>query len=236
MTRYLDDYQTFNSKQELNYNVSQHENAHHDVLNATCRTVLRFIARYSVKYSGASHLKAQTIADGLSVSDRTVRRVLKRLESLNIIRRIQRIRPKTGGQGANIIQILPYVSEGLSEREVDDKARPTSDKADDNEDEPLRKREVPNYILETASAVKNAIPEVIYDTLSPFFNGADLRRLTGVIFRGKSRKVRLEAHTEAFRDVMIDCIRRYKEGDIRSLDGYLYASIRRLSRRLFMTT
>lgn len=245
MTIYLDDYKTFNSKQELNYHVKQHEQAHSDVLNATDRSILRFIARYSVKYAGASHLKVSTIAEGPDKSDRTVHRILKRLEGLSIIKRIDRTRPKTGGQGASIMQILPFVSEPMTDGEIDEKARHNCSNRHNSENEPLGKRDKPNYILETATAsvlettqaVKNAIPNVIYDTLNPFFNGKDLRRITGVIFRAKAHKVanvRIENHADDFTTVLLDCIRRYKEGTVRSLDGYIFKSIKGLTRRLFL--
>lgn len=233
MTVYLDEYKTFTSTQELNHNVSQHEKAHIDALNASCRTVLRFIARYSVKYAGASHLKAQTIADALDVSDRTVRRILKRLEGLDIIHRIHRLRPKTGGHGANIMQILPHVSVRLSEREVDAKARPATGKATDSDKEPLRKLDLHTYVLDTG-ADKNNIPQVLKDALAPFYRGAQLRKYVGIVLRAKTPKVRLEAHTEAFKACIGDCVRRYKLGQVANIDGYLYASIRKLSRGLFM--
>lgn len=238
MTVYLDDYKTFNSTQELNFHVKQHEQIHSEVLNATDRSILRFIARYSVKYSGASHLKVSTIANGIGKSDRTVRRVLKRLEGLAIIHRIDRIRPKSGGQGASIMQILPYMSERMADGEVDEKACRNNIKRHNSKEEPLYKRYIPLHILETAKAVKNAIPAPIYDTLSPFFNAKDLQRITGVIFRGKAHKhvkICIEDHAEAFKDVLMDVVRRYKSGSISNLDGYIFTSIKRLTKRLFLT-
>lgn len=239
---YLSDYQTFKDTQELNHHVKQHEQMNAAELNATDRSILRFIARYSVKYSGASHLKVATIAEAMNKSERTIGRVLKRLEALNIIRRIGTIRPKSGGKGASIIQILPFdstlMSERMSDSEVTEKATEPTVKRQLSENEPLRKQYKNNYVLETGidapKAVKNAIPAPIYDVLSPFFSARELTRLTGVIFRGKTAKVRIEDHEEAFTTVILDCIRRYKNGAITSLDGYLYTSIRRLSRRLFL--
>lgn len=235
---YLSDYQTFKDTQELNYHVKQHEQAHINELNATDRSILRFIARYSVKYSGASHLKVATIAEAIGKSERTIGRVLRRLESLNIIRRIGTIRPKSGGKGASIIQILPFdsalMSERMSDSEVTEKSTEPRRQPSISENEPLRKQYKNHYVLETAIAVKNAIPAPIYDTLSPFFSARELIRLTGVIFRAKTAKLRIEDHEEAFKTVILDCIRRHKNGAITSLDGYLYASVRRLSRRLFL--
>ncbi|MTW85101.1 winged helix-turn-helix transcriptional regulator [Virgibacillus dakarensis] len=237
---YLSDYATFNSTQELNHNVTQHEKAHQDALNATDRNILRFISRYSVKYSGASHLKVATIAQGVEKSERTVRRVIRRLEALGIVEKVGTSRKKSGGDGANIYRILPYLSERMTERAVDEKARRTTEGTSKRGSEPLRKHYY-KYVLDTAGseiveryAIRNNIPEPLYDILSPFFYGKELRRYVGIIFRAKTSKTRIEAHTEAFKACLADCIKRYKDGTVRSLDGYLYASVRRLSRKLFL--
>jgi hypothetical protein len=234
MTIYLSDYQTFESKQELNHHVRQHEKANSNELTASQRDVLRFIARYSVKYSGASHLKASTIAEGTDKSERTIRRILKTLESLGIIARIKTTRPKSGGSGANIIVIQPFVAPRLSDREVEEKARQSNVQPFTAENEPLHKRDIPNYLLETAG-LQNSIPTPILEALSPFYRGTDIQRLTGVILRAKSavhRDIRLESHTDAFKTCVLDCIRRLKAGTIKRLDGYLYVSLRKLFRRL----
>ncbi|CDQ39058.1 helix-turn-helix domain-containing protein [Virgibacillus salexigens] len=233
---YLSDYSTFDNTQELNYHVKQHEQYNTDQLTATMRTVLRFIARYSVKYAGAAHLKVATIAESIDKSDRTVRRVLKCLETLGIIKRIGMIRPKSGGVGANIIQLLPFVSDRLSEREVDDKTSEQRESRIKSGNEPCNKRYLKDYVLETmeAAGARNNIPKSLYEILSPFFYGAELRKYVGIVFRAKSAKTRLETHTAAFTACLIDCIRRYKLGEIRNLDGYIYASIRKLSRKLFL--
>ncbi|WP_419893595.1 hypothetical protein [Oceanobacillus kimchii] len=177
-----------------------------------------------------------TIAQGIDKSDRTVRRVLKRLETLRIIRRITKLRPKSGGVGANIIQILPFVSEPMSELEVDEKAGGSKGEPNDPDNEPLHKRFKNNYVLESAS-IPNNIPRPLYEILSPFFSGEELRKYVGIIFRAKHRKyatVRVEHHSEEFKACIADCIRRFKLGEVRKLDGYLYESIRNLSRRLFL--
>jgi DNA-binding Lrp family transcriptional regulator len=233
MTIYLSDYQTFNSTQELNHNVKQHEKANHEELTASQREVLRFISRYSVKYAGASHLKTSTIAEGVDKSDRTVRRILGHLEALGIIERINTLRPKSGGSGANIIVILPFKSERLSDGEVSEKSRQTTVKAQDSANEPLHKRVKTSTLLETG--LKNAIPTPIYDALSPFYEAKDIQRLTGVVFRAKSsvsKNLRLEDNVEAFRVTVMDVVRRFKGGSLRNMDSYLYVSLRKLFRKL----
>lgn len=230
---YLSDYQTFNSKHELNHHVAMHEKAHSDDLTANNRTILRFIARYSVKYAGASHLKVATIAEGTGMSDRTIRRTVKKLQSLGIIEVIKTSRKKSGGDGANIYVIREYVAERLTDRQVDEKASDSKSEQAISESQPLRKQVKKNYILESARN-RNNIPTPLYNALSPFFHGSELRKYVGIVFRAKTSKLRIESHTDAFTACIIDCIRRYKLGEVRNLDGYIYTSIRRLSRKLFL--
>src|SRR5690606_19186227 len=96
---YLSKYQTFKDKAELNFHVEQHIKATYNELNATDRSLFKMIARYSVKYPGASHLKAATMAEAIGRSDRTVRTILSKLERLGLIKRIKRNRIKSGGRG-----------------------------------------------------------------------------------------------------------------------------------------
>lgn len=233
---YLTDYSMFKSVKEMDEAISNHIQRNQYEMNETDRTVLMTLSRYSVKYRGVAHLKVSTIAKIVGKSTITVRRTLNKLASLHIIRKQTFMREKTGGNGANIYIILPFNdSPKTIDREEPAKPTQTSVKESEEIDEPINSiSSSSNYILETAKAVKNAIPAVIYDTLSPFFNAKDLQRITGVIFRAKTAKVRLETHKDAFTSLFLDVIRRYKQGGITSLDGYIYASVRRLSRRLYL--
>ena len=65
------------------------------------------IRRYSVKY-GAAHLKHETIEKAIKKSNATVRRAIRKLEKLDIIKRIHYIRPVMSGLGANIYVIKPF--------------------------------------------------------------------------------------------------------------------------------
>lgn len=211
---YLSDYQTFNDVHELNHHVKQHEQAHYNELNATDRAILRFIARYSVKYSGASRLLVATIAEGVGKSERTIARVLKRLESLRIIRRIGTIRPKSGGKGASIIQILPFDSDKLTDRLADceegEKSTPATGERLLFDKEPLHKQS--NYNTRTRDGagsftrdgassfarngegeevaskrgLRTAIPTPIYEALAPYYDVNELYDTIGILFRSKA--------------------------------------------------
>lgn len=106
---YLSDYQTFQSKQQLNEAIAEHLSEHYYELSETDRAVLNTIACYAVKFAGAAHLKVATIANTIAKSEKTVRRAINRLQDLRIIRKLVTTRKITGGQGANIIQVLPFV-------------------------------------------------------------------------------------------------------------------------------
>lgn len=233
-------YQTFENKHEMNEVIYQYI----DVLRAdeqpsSVIEVLRFFGRSSLRVKGVSFPKYQTIADAIGKSVSTVKRAVKVLKEYGIIECIPTIKKwigKSRRKSVNIIRIMATMNR---------QGELTTDKHEVNMDKPSNvekdaeprnyKQYTNNYVLETARATKNAIPTPIYNSLSPFFNAKDLQRLTGVVLRAKTSKVRIESHTEAFTDVLLDVIRRYKERTISNLDGYLYASIKRLSRRLFLT-
>lgn len=235
---YLSEYQTFNNTQELNYNVSQHEKAHQDELNATDRSILRFIARYSVKYSGASHLKVATIAEAIEKSVRTVNYVLKRLEENRIIKRISRMRRKSGGNGANIIQILPYIAEPVAHRQDSDKATEPRRQPSISENEPLCNRYIPNTHtrdgIDGKRALRTAIPTPIYKAIEPFFDAKGMYDTYGILLRAKasvdtSRSITLEEYAEEYTDEFLNIIRKYKRREVRSLPGLLYVAWQRVT-------
>ncbi|MCZ2259160.1 hypothetical protein [Sporosarcina sp. G11-34] len=107
MTTYLTDHAYFNNKNDMDEAVKQHVSAHSDNLNATDRAVLDTIRQYSIT-CGAAHLKHGTIESTVKKSNATVRRVIRKLERLDIIERIHYIRPVMSGLGANIYVVKPF--------------------------------------------------------------------------------------------------------------------------------
>ncbi|SDN12433.1 Helix-turn-helix domain-containing protein [Psychrobacillus sp. OK028] len=108
MTIYLKTYQVFESVQEMDAHIRSHINENYYKLNDTDRTVVSLLAQYACKYPGAIHLKVETIAHSINKSDATVRRALRKLESLQVIKKISTIRRVAKGYGANILIILPF--------------------------------------------------------------------------------------------------------------------------------
>lgn len=131
MTIYLSEYQTFESVHELNHHVDQYR----QLTTATEFRVLWLLSRYAVKYPGAAHLKAATIAAELDVSTKTIYRALKSLAELGAIIKHVTTRPKSGGQGANIYTIQPCVQAQVSSREPAEKPSVASAQDVKNEEE-----------------------------------------------------------------------------------------------------
>lgn len=108
MTIQLDDYKTFASKEEMNEAIRRHLREHRYKLNKTEVKTLETVSRYAVKYPGAAWLKIETLARIVEKSPTTVRRALAKLEALQIVERVAYLRPKRGGNGGNILRILPF--------------------------------------------------------------------------------------------------------------------------------
>lgn len=109
---YLEQYATFNTVAEMDEAVAGHLAAH-DLTESERNIVLR-IARSALAYPGVVHLKAQTIADSLGISTKTVYRAVKRLVELGVLAVVASTK-MNGIKGANIYQIL-HVPSKMSER------------------------------------------------------------------------------------------------------------------------
>ncbi|WP_277585171.1 helix-turn-helix domain-containing protein [Psychrobacillus antarcticus] len=120
MTIHLKTYQVFDTVPEMDSHIRSHVTENYYKLNDTDRAVLSLLAQYACKYPGAAHLKVETMIQAINKSDATVRRSLRKLESLHIIKRISTIRRVTKGYGANILIILPFddQSEMISREEA----------------------------------------------------------------------------------------------------------------------
>ncbi|WP_144461152.1 helix-turn-helix domain-containing protein [Siminovitchia fortis] len=150
--RYLSDYQTFENKQQLNDAIAEHLSRHTYELNDTARDVLMMLARYSVKYPGVAHLKTATIAAAIGKTGRTIRRAIAKLIEFNIIEKVTVMRVVSGGYGANIYRILPYVVQSeLSTRSSDVTPTETSVEPSENENEPITYLKLNNNLTDTYS-------------------------------------------------------------------------------------
>lgn len=131
---YLEQYSTFPSIEEMDQNVKQHISINRLDLTASERAIVFALAGRSLMFPGASHLKAETIANAVGVSTKTVYRSVKRLVELNIIEKVPQ--PKLNGiKGASIYKILPFennVPSNVSQRESAHEISDIKDSTDEN--------------------------------------------------------------------------------------------------------
>ncbi|MGO1061092.1 helix-turn-helix domain-containing protein [Planococcus sp. FY231025] len=158
MTLTLDKFKTFEHVADLNEAIRLHLREHQYKLNATAIKVLEVISRYAVKYPGAAWLKVDSLAKIIGKSAPTARRALALLERLGIIERVVFMRQKAGGNGANILRIVPAMS-------VDDRGEMIGRKQDVEPTE--RKPEEVNVDNETISLKSSK--ELLHNTYSKPF-------------------------------------------------------------------
>lgn len=119
---YLAAHKTFESVADMDKSVEDHIAAHYYELTDSERAIVFKLASRSLAYPGASHLKAETIADQVEVSTKTVYRSIKKLVELGIIEKVASTK-LNGIKGASIYKILPYnVPSEVSQRVIEDEA------------------------------------------------------------------------------------------------------------------
>ncbi|MGG3692196.1 helix-turn-helix domain-containing protein [Heyndrickxia ginsengihumi] len=160
---YLSEYQTFDSKRQLNEAIADHLAEHRYELNNTARNVLTFISRHAVKFPGVAHLKAATIAQALNVCEKTVRRAINKLSTLGIIKKVSTTRKITGGQGANIFVVQPYVQAEVSTRDKSENTATTSGQPTENTNEPYHSFKQKELLCNTYAHFKSLISSFVDD-------------------------------------------------------------------------
>lgn len=239
--------QTFESVEQMNEAIKAYKNEYE--LTEADRNILDSISRYACKYKGVCYLSKQKIAEEAGyTSRRTAIRACNRMEALGILKQYETRRIKGDKRRSTNVIVINNVL--VTENQIEDVSPgkhnevqhvtatshgiEASSKANNSSNTYDTKPDKERIIHES---IRNNTPAEIVDLLSPFFYGSELYKYVGIVFKAKYRphaKVRIEAHLEAFRACIFDVIRRFKAGYIRSLDAYLFASIRALSRRLFV--
>ncbi|NME91622.1 helix-turn-helix domain-containing protein [Bacillus velezensis] len=238
---YLAEHQTFDSTAALNAAVYEHIKRNTYDLNDTDRQALKKIARYAVKFSGAAHLKAETLAELIGKSVKTARRALNKLATLGIVKKIATTRKINGGKGANIIVIMPAEAADdqstMSNRGQVEKPTETTAEVPKTENEPsdsIKSSKNQNNVLDTATvpaeALKGALPDEIFNAMSRYFDAEDIYKYYGILLRAKAsvdRTIRLEDHAAPFVEAWHATIMKAKSHEIRRFDDYLYAGFRK---------
>lgn len=242
MSHYLTQYQTFNSTQELNHTVYTHIKRNSPYLNDTVRSTLKAIARYAVKYAGAAHLKAKTIADLIGKSEKTARRSVNKLADLGIIKKIATTRKVNGGKGANIIVIQPVTNSNdqstLSSREErSNSVKSTVTPSEIKEEPSYYIKHNKNTLLDTetdvsARALRGAIPDSVYDAFSSYFNADEIYEHFGTLLRAKrtvDKELLIEQCEEPFVDTIHAVAYKLKHGKVRNISNYFYRAFQSAS-------
>ena len=236
--------QTFESVEQMNEAIKAYKNEYE--LTEADRNVLDSISRYACKYKGVCYLSKQKIAEEAGyTSRRTAIRACNRMEALGILKQYETRRVKGDRRrSSNVIVInnlCPTLAKGStssnSERRLSQSQVTATSHGIEASSKAINSSNTYDAQRIINESIRNNTPAEIVDLLSPFFYGSELYKYVGIVFKAKYRphaKVRIEAHLEAFRACIFDVIRRYKRGYIRNLDAYLFASIRALSRRLFV--
>ncbi|APP15668.1 hypothetical protein BS467_07955 [Bacillus altitudinis] len=233
---YLAEHQTFSSTQALNTAVYEHIKRNAYDLSDTARTALKQIARYAVKFAGAAHLKAETLADLIGKSVKTVRRVLNQLAALNIVKKVATTRKINGGKGANIIVILPLATNDqstMTTRQEPVNADAPTVETPKNENEPSDsinlkyQKHVKDTAAVSAEALKNSLPTEIYNAMSRYFDAAEIYKYYGLLLRAKASvdsSLVIEHDPEPFVDAWHKTVLKAKLNEISRFDDYVYIS------------
>ncbi|MGG1014870.1 helix-turn-helix domain-containing protein [Bacillus subtilis] len=241
---YLAEHQTFDSTAELNKAVYEHIKRNTYDLNETDRSVLKTVARYAVKFSGAAHLKAETLAELIGKSVKTARRAINKLAELEILKKVSTTRKISGGCGANIIVILPVKR---AAEPVDDHSTMTTrsdvEKQEGTSTQEQKMKVEPSYSIKhskkhfqdttvPAGALKNSIPEEIYLAMSRYFEADEIYKYYGILLRAKAsvdKTLILEDHVTEYTQVWHAAVMKIKQGRVKCFENYLYAAFRQVS-------
>lgn len=125
-------------------------------LNTTDIEVIDFLSQHAVKAVGVAYLKVETIANFIGKSVRTIQRVTKKLAAIGIVKKVELMREKKGGNGANL-----YVFK--SDVTVD--ATPSMSCRENTETLTESKSEnskLENKTLISLNSIKNSIKDIKY--------------------------------------------------------------------------
>lgn len=235
----LEEYKSFDTVADLNAAIYAHLCYHWDDLTDTDRKTLKVLARYAVKYPGAAHLKAVTLGDLIGKSEKTARRVLNKLQSLGILRKITTIRPKSKGTGANIIQIQePKASQdssdpsndqaeadNMSKRSESASQRQATSEGESAPVQPSINKSIKKHFKETdpdeSAALRKVIPADLYQAMRPYFSAEELFETIGILWRSKSAaggsSILVEDHASAYSDSFRYAVLMFKQRKVHNL-------------------
>ncbi|NIK13145.1 hypothetical protein [Alkalibacillus almallahensis] len=239
----------FETLTELNDTVRQHRENLATTLSETQRDVLDILAQHSVKYLGVSFLRKGKIADMVGKSRRTVIRVCHELEELGVIEQHELFRERGDkARSTNAIVIQTAVKRENPCHDDNESVNDTDNVTAEchSVETPQKTIKLLNHIEETASAreentpatpqpanaLAKSIPAPVFNALKPFLSVDGIYKYYGVLLRAKAkvnRSIMLEDVGERYAQVFHNAIRKFKQGQVRNLAGFLFASWRDLT-------
>lgn len=215
--------------------------------------LLLYLGSQSQMIPGVSWKLQETIAEALGYSVRTISNGLKTLDAYGMTARestISNWKTPTGGakrrKGADLVIIQANLQVSVTEQDCDS-IEPDEANEDKTSDVEIKKQPSSfnhsflknNTLLDTLyshpRSLRQAIPQVIYDALAPFFDADGLYKTYGLLIKAKAtvdRSITVEEHGESYVDVFLNIIKKHKLGDINKLDSYLFTAWQNLTGKL----
>ena len=218
--------QTFKSVDELNRTVKHHKKKINSKKHRNHYLLLDVVSQYSVKYPGVSFLSQKKLSEMLNVSYRTIQRCFDKLEELGIIS-IHYTRRISGDkrQSSNIYVINPISNDESVIPDVSHQETPSPNTLLNNTDvtgEPSRN--------ELTKILVNKLPKPL-QILGCYFGMDEVYSIVGTVYKAKSsvdKSISIEDYSFEFENTLKQVIQSYKLGKIRSLNGVIYGSIKKL--------
>ncbi|MFS0780120.1 helix-turn-helix domain-containing protein [Bacillus sp. 1P06AnD] len=243
---------TFKSVEEMNQTVRTYRDKIQELVKRSdvqsrLISLLEVLKRHSCKQIGVSYMCKNTIAGMLELSYKTVQRLMKKLEDMDMIRQVPTKRKKDMRQTANVIQILP--STDVTDKTHDKKSdkcptnkttsislkqkikniRKENDTPSSTVDENLDNQSEPVFYDHTY--VSTSVPKSFVETVSPFFRSASsIYRLWGrlcLAARKANINFQFELHMDTWNKAFKEAIYQIKRGNVKGdVIGYIYGSWR----------
>jgi hypothetical protein len=106
---------------------------------------------------------------------------------------------------------------------------------DDTGKEDFSSKKVANKDLIKKGLVTK-LPKTLQTALAPFFDGEEIYKLAGTIYKAKSKvdkDIRIEEHEQKYYECILSVINAFKRGKAKSLHGLLFHSIKVLTRSIW---
>lgn len=253
-------YSRFITIDQLNATISAHLERIQEWLSPATLRVLDVLAKHAIKAIGVAYLKIDTISELAGTSRATVKRTIRLLERLGILSRIEKQRPKLGGDGANYYVFQPCLD--VTEPSNDPASmtlRPDHETPTESKDEApfpeaksisfkqLQKENntyVKDFQIEKLfwEFVPQNVPQAFVDHCKTFLairNGKTIFEMWGKVLLFKRHHSHNVSHTETLLDFALEAIestRNAYKRDQRGWDsdrffGYFYGSLVRIQEK-----